>query len=373
MSIIALALHVAPLAASRVQAAPNTFNVGVVLPNVNEPRWVQDADRLQNAFTAAGYTAHILFSQGDSAIEKLNVEALIAEGIQVLVICPQDSSAAAAAVEEAHVAGIKVIAYDRLILNTPAVDYFITFDSIMVGQAQAQYLINHAHAASGNPLYLYAGAAADNNAFVFFEGAWGVLQPRITDGTFVIKNSSTAVSLQSNPTLNHTQLGQIIGQITTNWDYTTATNLATANLAAVSLTDKGYVSILAPNDGTARAIANVFVADKDIQGYVITGQDAEKVSVQYIIDGKQSMTVFKDIRTLSADAAAAAVIFLHSGTPPQTTTFNNGLIDVPAKPTDVVVVDKINVKQALIDTGYYQYSDFTWPLNLRLFLPLIKH
>jgi ABC-type uncharacterized transport system ATPase subunit len=101
--------------------------------------------------------------------------------------------AAAAAVEEAKAAGVKVISYDRLITNTQAVDYYVTFDSIAVGAQQAQYLVDHA-TGKGNPLYLYTGAATDNNAFLFFEGAWKVLQPKIADGTFVIKNSSQAVA-----------------------------------------------------------------------------------------------------------------------------------------------------------------------------------
>ena len=86
--------------------------------------------------------------------------------------------------------------------------------------------------AKGTPLYLYAGAASDNNAFLFFQGAWQVLQPKIADGTFVIKNSSEAVALQGNATLTRDQMAKIIGQITTNWDFNTAKNLAESNLTA---------------------------------------------------------------------------------------------------------------------------------------------
>ncbi len=91
----------------------------------------------------------------------------------------------------------------------------------------------------------------------------------------------------------------------------------------------------------------------------MTGQDAEKASIQYIIDGKQSMTVLKDVRTLVADAISAAIAFLEGRTPPQTTTYNNGKIDVPAKPSAVIAVDKDNVKAAIIDSGYWPASDFT--------------
>jgi putative multiple sugar transport system substrate-binding protein len=92
---------------------------------------------------------------------------------------------------------------------------------------------------------------------------------------------------------------------------------------------------------------------------VITGQDAEEASVQYIIDGKQSMTVLKDVRTLVADAIAAAIAYLEGKTPAQTTTYNNGMIDVPAKPSVVVTVDKSNVQAAVIDSGYWPAADFT--------------
>ena len=167
----------------------------------------------------------------------------------------------------------------------------MTFDSIAVGEAQAQYLVDKA-TGTGQPLYLYAGAASDNNAFLFFEGAWNKLQPKIADGT-------------------------------------------------------------------ARAIADAFAADKDVTSYVVTGQDAEKASVQYIIDGKQSMTVLKDVRTLVGDAIAAAIAYLTGGVPEQTNTYNNGVIDVPAKPSVVIAVDKDNLQAAIIDSGYWPASDYT--------------
>jgi putative multiple sugar transport system substrate-binding protein len=335
-----------------------TGKVGIVLPTKDEPRWVQDEARFVEALEAAGYEVEILFSQGDPAKERANVEDLITKGIQVLIITPQDGAAAAAAAEAAADAGVKVISYDRLVLETEAVDYYVTFDSVAVGEAQAQYLVDKAEG-EGNPLYLYAGAASDNNAFLFFEGAWNVLQPKIADGTFVIKNSSEAEAVADKAELTRDEAAAVIGQITTNWDFNTAKSLAEANLTATTAEDKGDVFILAPNDGTARAIADAFAADGDVTSYVVTGQDAEKASVQYIIDGKQSMTVLKDVRTLVADAISAAVAFLEGNTPPETTTYNNGAYDVPAKPSAVVTVDADNVKEAVIDSGYWPAEDFT--------------
>ena len=341
-----------------------TLAVGIVLPTKDEPRWIQDENRFKDALEKENYSVEILFSQGDSAKEKQNVETLISKGIKVLIICPHDSTAAAASAEAARAAGVKVISYDRLITDTEAVDYYVTFDSVSVGKAQGQYLVDHA-TGTGNPLYLYAGAASDNNAFLFFEGAWSVLQPKIVDGTFVIKNSSEAVALQDKPTLTREEMGRIIGQVTTNWDFNVAKNLAESNLTAATAADKGDVFILAPNDGTARAIADAFAADKDVTSYVITGQDAEIASVQYIIDGKQSMTVLKDVRVLVADAIKAAVTFLEGGTPEATTTYNNGVIDVPAKPSEVISVDRSNLIEAIIDSGYYTADQFTGLENLK--------
>ena len=335
--------------------------VGIVLPTKDEPRWIQDETRFKDALVAAGYDFEILFSEASSAKEKENVEALITKGIKVLIICAQDSTAAAAAAEAARDAGVKVVCYDRLITDTDAVDYYVTFDSVSVGAAQAQYLVDHA-TGTGNPLYLYAGAVTDNNSFIFFQGGWNVLQPKIADGTFRIINSSEAVALQDmqlDATADRDKMSGILGQITTNWDFDDAKSLAESHLTVASAADKGDVFILAPNDGTGRAIAEAFMADSDVTSYVVTGQDAEIASVQYIIDGKQSMTVLKDVRTLVSDAIAAAVAYLEGGTPEATTSYNNGVIDVPCKPSVVITVDQSNVQAALIDSGYWDASEFT--------------
>jgi putative multiple sugar transport system substrate-binding protein len=332
--------------------------VGIVLPTKDEPRWIQDQTRFLEALKTAGISAEVLFSQGDSAKEKANVETLITKGIKVLIICPQDGSAAAAAADAAKKAGVKVISYDRLIRDTASVDYYVTFDSVQVGAAWGDYLVKQA-TGKGNNLYIYAGAASDNNAFLFFEGAWSVLQPKIADGTFVVRNSDKAVALSKKAKLTRDEQASIIGQVTTNWNFSDAKNKAEANLTTATAEMKGTVYIAAPNDGTARSIADTFAVDKAVKKFYITGQDAEVPSIQYIIDGKQSMTVLKDVRTLVKDAISAATAFLKGSVPAQTTTYNNGKKDVPAKPTAIVTVTKDNVKAAIVDSGYYPASNFT--------------
>lgn len=333
--------------------------IGIVLPTKDEPRWIQDQTRFQDALAVAGIKAQVMFSQGDSAKEKANVETLITKGIKVLIICPHDSAAAAAAADAARKAKVKVISYDRLITGTTSVDYYVTFDSFSVGAEWGKFLVAKAGATKGNNLYLYAGASSDNNAFIFFEGAWSVLQPKIADGTFKIINSSEAVALQKTAKLTRDQLAKIIGQVTTNWNPADAKSKAEANLTSATKADKGTVYICAPNDGTARAIADVFATDKDVKTYWITGQDAEKASIQYVIDGKQSMTVLKDVRILVNDAIQAAITYTKGQTPAKTKTYNNGKMEVNAKPSAVTTVTKDNVLSAIFDSGYLSTDGFS--------------
>ncbi len=346
-------------AATTAPLAPGALAVGIVLPTKDETRWTQDEARFKEALAAAGYQVEILFSEKDSAKEKANVEALLTKGIKVLIICPVDGTAAAASADAARAAGVKVISYDRLILETDAVDYYVTFDSLAVGAQQAQYLVDKAGTGKGLPLYLYAGAATDNNAFIFFQGAWNVLQPKIADGTFVIKNSSEAVALKDTLELTREEQAKIIGQVGTDWAADKAKSLAESHLTTAQAADKGDVYILAPNDDTSRALGDTFAADKDVKSYVITGQDAAPASVQYIIDGKQSMTVFKDVRTLVKDSISAAVALLKGEAPVAKGSYNNKKIDVPAIQSPVVTVDKANVKAELFNSGYYNTADYT--------------
>lgn len=332
--------------------------VGIVLPTKDEPRWIQDQTRFESILDDAGFTYQVLFSQGSSATEKTNVETLVSQGCEVLIICPQDTAAVGSTVEMAQQAGVTVVGYDRLITGTEGVDYNVGFNSESVGTAQAQYLIDNV-SGTGHPLYLYAGALSDENAFVFFEGAWKELQPKIADGTFVIKNSSEAEKVQDTQELTREQMAAILGQITTDWDFNVAKSKAEADLTSAGAEDKGEVFVLAPNDGTARSIADVFATDKDVSAYYITGQDAEKASIQYIIDGKQSMTVLKDTRILTDAAVAMAKEILEGTEVTTNATYDNGAKDVPMNQLDVLSVTQDTLNEYIFDSGYYDASEFT--------------
>ncbi len=356
-ALLGIPLHMARANSVTNKSAVDT-QVGVVLRDRDNPYWLKIGNQFYGALTATGHTVTVYYSQNDTAIEKSNVETLISQGIQVLIICPVDDYAAAAAVQEARAAGVKVISFDRLIRNTPAVDFYLTFDNLGVGEEMGDYLISNA-TGTGNNLYLYAGDPGDDNSFKFFEGTWNKLQPKLADGTFVVRNSSEAVTLKNKPILTYSEQASIINQITTHWDPSFAAYLAQANLSAVTAAEKGNVFILAPNDDTARAIADAFAADPQVTSYKITGQDAVLASVQYIIDGKQSMTIFKDPRALIQDTVSSTIAYLEGGTPIPTTIDNNGLINVPAKHTATTTIDKNNIRPVLIDTGFYQPGDVT--------------
>jgi len=348
-------------ATNSAPAAPTidyTTDVGVVLSDVSQPRWVM----AQAAFQAAMPGVQIKFSGNDTSVEANNVDAFIAAGVKVLVINSIDGAAAAAETDKAHAAGIPVIAYDRLIMNTANVAYYATFDSIAVGAAQGKYLADQAKAAGtkGQNLYLFAGDVADNNAFLFFQGAWSQLQPLIADGTFNVVNSPQAVDLKDVASLSRDQESQIMGPITTKWDPTVAKQLAESAVAQASTDQKGTVYLLAPNDQTSQAITDTFRADAAVTTIYSTGQDLAKASVQYILDDKQSMTVFKSDKDLVAQTKSLVDSILN-GQPADpsivTTTYNNGTTDVPSTAAPIIVVTKDNIEQVVNDSGLYTITN----------------
>ena len=328
--------------------AADGLQVGIVLPTKDEPRWLQDEASFTAALESAGFTSEVMFSQGSTATELSNVESLVEKGVKVLIICAQDAGAAGAAVQKAKDAGATVICYDRLITDSEAVDYYVTFYSFNVGVAQGQYLIDKYAGKKDVPLYLFSGAKTDNNAFIFFSGAWSVLNKAVADGQFVVQNCPAIADYagkELDAEKDRDALAGIIGAIDTEWDFNKAKTLAEAALQGGQ---KGDVAILAPNDGTARAIADAFSADGDISSYVVTGQDAEVASLKYIQDGKQGMTVFKNTAVLAQDTCDMAAEILGGGTPATNASYNNKVKDVPSKETEVTVVDSENL-QKLID------------------------
>ena len=332
--------------------------IGIVLPTKEESRWLNDQTYFEKYFEGLNY--EILFSQNNSATEKTNVETLISKGAKVIVLCAYDATAAAAAVNEAKKEGITVISYDRLIMGTDKLDYYVTFDSCSVGKAQADYLIEQAGDQKGISLFMYSGALTDNNSVLFFEGAWKALQPKIADGTFIVRNCDKAIEYKDKNDLTRDEMVAIMQTIDSEWNMATCKSLAEAHLTAVGSDAKGQVFVLGPaDDDCCRSLSDTFLADPEVTSLTITGADGVEASVQYIIDGKQSMTVYKDTQAL-VKGTKAIIEALNAGQTPKTdTTYNNDAMDVPTVQAEVITVTKDNIAKIFFEGGVYDGSKFT--------------
>ena len=362
--IVAIALMLCLLLSCSVAALAETQQIsenaliGIVLPTKEESRWLNDQKYFEQYFEGINY--EILFSQNNSATEKTNVETLITKGAEVIVLCAYDAAAAAAAVNMAKDEGIVVISYDRLIMNTDKLDYYVTFDSCSVGKAQADYLISQAEGKTGVNLYMYSGALTDNNSVLFFEGAWKALQPYIADGTFIVRNCDKVEEFKDKNDLTREEMISIMQTIDSEWNMATCKALAEAHLTAAGSDAKGEVFVLGPaDDDCCRALSDAFSADAEVTKLVITGADGVEASVQYIIDGKQSMTVYKDTQAL-VKGTLAIVDALKAGEEPATdTTYNNDAMDVPTVQAEVVTVTAENIAEIFFEGGVYDGSKFT--------------
>ena len=356
--LLVLALALSLFAAC---GAKNKLDIGIVLPTKDEDRWLADEATFKKMIEEKGIKAEIMYSQADPAIEKANVEALIQKGIKVLMICPFDGAAAASTVEMAKKEGVKVISYDRLITGTDAVDYYVAFESLKIGEAMGQYLVDQAAAygGSGLNLYLYSGALTDNNSFTYFQGNWNALQPKIADGTFIVRNSEVAMKYKDIKDLSYDQLYEIMQSVDTEWTPSVAKSLAEANLTNASAEQKALSFITAPDDNTARAIADAFMADADVAEFRICGADGVEGSVQYLIDGKQDMTVYCNPAMIAVAAMELAQKLINGEAVSTTETINNEKIDIPVLRCDVQSITRDNLVEVWLDTGVYNKADYT--------------
>ena len=356
--LLVLALALSLFAAC---GAKNKLDIGIVLPTKDEDRWLADEATFKKMIEEKGIKAEIMYSQADPAIEKANVEALIQKGIKVLMICPFDGAAAASTVAMAKKEGVKVISYDRLITGTDAVDYYVAFESQKIGEAMGQYLVDQAAAYGGTGLnlYLYSGALTDNNSFTYFQGNWNALQPKIADGTFIVRNSEVAMKYKDIKDLSYDQLYEIMQSVDTEWTPSVAKSLAEANLTNASAEQKALSFITAPDDNTARAIADAFMADADVKEFRICGADGVEGSVQYLIDGKQDMTVYCNPAMIAVSAMELAEKLIAGEKVATSETINNEAIDIPVIRCDVQSITRDNLVEVWLDAGVYDAANYT--------------
>jgi putative multiple sugar transport system substrate-binding protein len=320
--------------------------VGIAMPTKSSARWIADGDNLVKSLQAAGYTTDLQYAEDDIPTQVSQVENMITKGAKALVIAAIDGTTLTDTLQKAADAGIKVFSYDRLIRNSPNVDYYAAFDNFAVGVAQAGSIVDSLKLKTEKGpfnLELFAGSPDDNNAGFFFNGAMSVLQPYIDKGVLVVKSGETKFPEQ-------------VGTLRWSGD---AAQARMDNILSSKYADGRVDAVLSPYDGISRGIiaslkqVGYYTADKP--GPVVTGQDAELPSVKSILAGEQTSTVFKDTRTLAAQVAKMVGELLSGQTVEvnDTKTYDNGIKVVPSYLLPVTSVTKDNVTQALVDTGYY--------------------
>ena len=350
--ILLLALGMMISTISCAKSDESSLDIGIILPTQNEERWTQDKARFLEAAAKTDYKVEILFSEGDSAVEATNIDTMISKGAKVIIITAHDSGAAKSAVQRAIDAGVKVIAYDRIV-DLEGVSFYVTFDSIVVGNEQGQFLIDNA-TGKDNELYLFSGGTWEGNAPLFFRGAWETLQPKIADGTFKVMNIPAHTQFIDKAILTTEEALVMMKQADTDWSPEATATLA-ANHATTYPASGSKAYFIAPNDFTSRAINDAFTA-AGVSEVIITGQDADILSVARVQDSAQSMTILKDVRTLVANAFEVATLLLDDKELPAATHFY-GESDVPAVPTSVVVVTPENIDKEIVESGYYTQEE----------------
>ncbi|MBY5334351.1 sugar ABC transporter substrate-binding protein [Rhizobium leguminosarum] len=346
-SIISLmaasAFGVASFVAPALAADKGT--VGIAMPTKASARWIDDGNNIVKQLQAAGYGTDLQYGDDDIPNQLSQIENMVTKGAKVLVIASIDGTTLSDVLQKAHDAGIKVIAYDRLIRDSGNVDYYATFDNFQVGVLQAGSIVDGLGLKDGKGPFnieLFGGSPDDNNAFFFYDGAMSVLQPYIDSGKLVVKSGQTGMD----------KVG------TLRWDPATA-QARMDNLLSANYTDAKVDAVLSPYDGLSIGI----ISSLKGVGYgtaaqplpIVTGQDAEIPSVKSIIAGEQHSTIFKDTREL-AKVTVAMVDAVMSGKEPEvndTKTYDNGVKVVPSYLLKPVAVDKTNYKQILVDSGYY--------------------
>ena len=323
-------------------SADGAIKVGVAMPTKDLQRWNQDGANMKEQLEAAGYEVDLQYASNDVPTQVSQIENMINSGCKVLVIASIEGDSLGTVLEQAKENNIPVIAYDRLIMNSDAVTYYATFDNKLVGVKQGQYIEQQLGLASGAGPFnieLITGDPGDNNARFFFGGAMEVLQPYIDNGQLVVKSGQTSFEEVA----------------TANWSTENAQNRFDAIISAYYSDGTQLDAVMCSNDSTAQGVTTSLRNNYTGKWPIITGQDCDIVSVQNMIDGYQSMSIFKDTRTLAAKTVEMVDAILKGGEAPvnDKETYDNGTGIIPSYLCEPVFADINNYKELLIDSGYY--------------------
>jgi putative multiple sugar transport system substrate-binding protein len=335
--------------------------IGVAMPTQTSERWIADGNNVKKQLEGKGYKVDLQYANDDIPTQSQQIDQMITKGDKLLIVAAIDGTALSSQLQAAADAGIKVISYDRLIRDTPNVDFYVSFDNYKVGVAQGTALLAGLGVTDkdGKPtgakgpfnIEVFAGSLDDNNAAFFFDGAMDTLKPFIDDGTLVIKSGQNKIE----------QVAIL------RWQQETAQKRMEDLLTSTYNDGTKVQGVLSPYDGLSRGIITALqnagygptTTSQPTPMPIVTGQDAEIASVKLINDGVQSSTVFKDTRKLAEQAVTASVAFLEGKEPEanDTKTYDNGQKVVPSYLLPVVTVYKDDIKKELIDSGYYTQAE----------------
>lgn len=339
-------------------AAAGTGKIGISMPTQSLERWNRDGAYLDDQFQKAGYETVLTYSDNDSGKQVNDIQNMLADNVDLLIVAAIDGEALNTAMNEAAEANVPVIAYDRLILND-AVSYYVSFDNYTVGTLQGQFIVDQLDLDNaGDKTYnleITAGDPADNNAGYFFNGAMDVLKPYIEKGTLNVPSGQTDFDTVA----------------TAQWNTDTALERA-QNVLASYYADGTQLDVwLCSNDSTALGVAQAVTSDyKGSNSVLITGQDGDEANLKNIVDGVQTMTVYKNVSNESIVTLGLAEAILNGDTIDDSLTSTFGVecaFDTESYETSAGnkcpsfllvpnVITKDNL-QDLVDTGLYTMGD----------------
>ena len=338
--------------------AEETLKVGIAMPTRSLERWNRDGQYLQEQFEAAGYNVSLVYSDNDATQQNNDIGNLIADGVNLLIISAIDGETLTQTLADAKDAGIPVIAYDRLIMNTDAISYYVSFDNYTVGVLQGQFVVdtlglNLDDTSTTYNIEFTAGDPADNNAGYFFNGAFDTLKPFIDAGILNIPSGKTTFEQVATPA----------------WD--TATALENMQNTLASYYSDGTVLDIAlcSNDSTALGVAQAIQSDYAGDNTVIvTGQDGDIANLENIVNGLQTMTVYKNVSDEAGATLTLGMAILAGETPAEellatlsceaaydTESYDNGTGIIPSYllVPYVITADNLDV---LVETGLYEWN-----------------
>ena len=349
----------AAASAAEGEAAPaaeagGSQTVGIAMPTKSLERWNRDGDYLKAQFEAAGYGVQLKYSDNDTDQQNNDIQAMIADGVNLLIIAAIDGDSLSQTLADAKAAGIPVIAYDRLIMNTDAVSYYVSFDNYTVGVLQGEFVkqqLDLDNAAGPFNIEFTAGDPADNNAGFFFNGAYDTLKPYIDEGKLVVPSGKTTFEQVATP----------------SWSTDTALENMQNTLASYYSDGTILDVALCSNDSTALGVAQAITTDyAGGNTPIVTGQDGDIANLRNIVDGIQTMTVYKNVSDEAGVTLDVAKAILEGKTPDgslqlsaeaayDTTSYDNGTGIIPSFLLVPWTVTKDDL-QKLVDTGLYQWD-----------------